>query len=156
MTDQTINDLDETLDDLADLPQNAPFPPGVHHANMYIFKSKTKVGAYSVKFKYVATLEFANPADAEAREDGYVPPKEDDEAVIFINTRKKDGTKNEFGQGQLKQIAGPIGAILGSSSVNEIVEATKNGIGVAIVTGIKPAKDGYDAAMTLSKISLMD
>lgn len=157
MTDQTLdNGLDIVLDDLADLPQNSPFPPGAHHAKMFLYKSDKKAGAYSAKFKYVATLEFANPADAEAREDGYVPPKENDESVVFINTIKKDGNPNTFGQGQLKQLAGPVGQMLGTGSVNEIVAATKNGIDVVMVTGIKPASGDYAASMTISKISLMD
>lgn len=162
MTDQTLDDgLDIVLDDLADLPQNAPFPAGAHHALMFLSKNAKKAGAYTAKFKYVGTLEFANPADAEARPtaeggDGYVPPKENDEAVIFINTVKKDGTKNEFGQGQLKQLATPVAQMLGTSSVNEVIAATKNGIGVVIVTGVKPATAEYSAAMTISKISLLD
>lgn len=157
MTDQTLDDgLDIVLDDLADLPQNAPFPAGAHHALMFLYKNAKKAGAFSAKFKYVATLEFSNPADAEAREDGYVPPKENDEAMIFINTIKKDGTKNEFGQGQLKQLATPVAQMLGTGSVNEVIAATKNGIGVVIVTGVKPATAEYSAAMTISKISLLD
>lgn len=157
MTDQTIDNLDDTLDDLADLPQSSPFPPGAHHAKLFLIKNLKKAGAYTAKFKYVATLEFANPADAEENpETGYKPPKENDEAIIFINTKKKTGEVNEYGQGQLKMFAKPIGDEIGSNSAAEVALSTKNGRDCIIVTAIKAASGEYAASMIVNKFSLMD
>jgi hypothetical protein len=44
------NLLDETLDDLADLPQVAPFPAGAHIAQMHVLPREKKPGAYLLKF----------------------------------------------------------------------------------------------------------
>lgn len=149
MTDATQMDdlLDETLDDLADLPTSAPFPSGAHLAVMTLERQKDKPTTVIAKFKYVSNMELVNP---EA-----TPPKAGDEAAIFIHTKKKDGAKNEFGQGQLKQLVMPISERTGVKSINELIELTKAGVEVAIVTGIKKAKEeGYQDAMTIVKIML--
>lgn len=147
MTAQTTNDiLDETLDDLADLPQSKPYVAGAHACKMFITRpDPKKQSSYLVKFKHVDTLELANPGD-EA-------PKPGDEAVMFIHTVKKDGQKNEFGQGQLKMILGPLSDAIGSRSISDCLGATKNGIDVVIVSGVKTQKD-YPDQMTLAKIEM--
>lgn len=147
--DQTVDSLlDETLDDLADLPSSKPFPAGAHQALMFITKpDPKKPSMYCVKFKHEAVLEMAS-ATAEA-------PKPGDEAVMFIHTKKKDGAVNEFGQGQLKMILSPLAERLGTTSIAALVEATKPGIQVGIVCAIKAAKDEYQEAMVLQKIQLV-
>ncbi len=107
---------------------------------------KKKPSSYLVKFKHVDTLELSDP--------GATPPNPDDEAVMFIHTKKKDGEKNEFGQGQLKMILAPVAAAISSTSITDCLEATKGGLDVVIVSGVKTQKD-YPDQMTLSKISLL-
>lgn len=148
MTDQ--NDdlmLDETLDDLADLPTTAPFPNGAHFAKMFITKvvKPGKPVSYAVKFVYQRVGELSDPTA--------VPPKEGDEAVVFLHTRKKDGTPNEIGQGQLKMLVEPTGAALNTRSVNEIITSIKDGVDVLIVTRVRK-QDGYPDSMAVDKFSL--
>jgi hypothetical protein len=149
MTDSTDDILvDEMLDDLADLPETAPFPPGAHTAKMFLMRQKDKPSTIIAKFKYVKEMELVNP--------NAVAPKPDDEATIFIHTKKKDGTKNEFGQGQLKMLISPIAERIGAKGVNECLESTKDGVEVAIVTGLRKSKEeGYPDAMTIVKIMLV-
>jgi hypothetical protein len=150
MSNDTSNDevlVDEMLDDLADLPSSKPFPTGAHAAKMFLSRQKDKTSTIIAKFKHTAVMELTNATD--------VAPNPGDEATIFIHTKKKDKTPNEFGQGQLKQLITPIAERIGAKSVNECLEATKDGIDVAIVTGIKKGTDGNPDQMTIAKIMLV-
>ena len=149
MSNQNQNDnlnlLDETLDDLADLPESKPYPAGAHIATMFVSRGKNP-GAYVVKFKHVSTLELANPSDSS--------PKPNDEAVVFLSTKKKDGTANSIGQGQLKQILLPLSGLFNTASVGEILEQGKAGVEVMIVTDVRKQAE-YPDSMTVKKISLV-
>lgn len=153
MTDQTMDNLlDETLDDLADLPSIAPFPAGAHRAKMFVLRkmqdNQPRPGAYVVKFEHQAVLELANATDA--------PPKEGDVAMLNIFTKKKDGTRNEIGEGQFKQILAPIAERLQIRQIGPLLDAIKDGVEVGIVTGTKKQKDPqYPDQMTLNKIELV-
>lgn len=147
---------DELLDDLADLPSIAPYPPGAHQAKMTITKKPGKPAkdgkaatapSYQAMFEYIAPMELVDPSKT--------PPNAGDKSFVNIFTKKKDGTPNEFGQGQLKLLVAPIAEKIGTSSVNEVIEASKNGIEVAIVTGIKKGQDGYQDQMTVTKLMLV-
>lgn len=144
--DDLLND--EMLDDLADLPASQPFPIGAHLVEMSLMRQKDKPSTILAKFKYKSPMELTNP---EA-----VPPKPNDECTIFIHTKKKNGEKNEFGQGQLKMLITPLSERLNIKSINELIEATKSGVEVAIVTGIKKGdtKEGYSDSMTVVKCML--
>ena len=147
MTDDVI--LDETLDDLADLPEFKPYPNGAHVATLTleIIPAKDKKPQYyKASFKYVQAAELENPTD--------VSPNPGDQFSIFLHTKKKDGTPNEIGQGQLKVLAGPIGEKLGLRSVREICEATKSGIQVMIVTKTRK-QDGYPDTMNINKCAVV-
>lgn len=147
--DQTIDMLDETLDDLADMPASQPFPAGAHACSMKVRRNPKKAGNYVVELIHQTTVELSNPAQQE--------PSPGDKSTVFISTKKKDGTVNEFGQGQLKIILTPIGAMLGTSSINEILEATQNGIDVIAVVGIRKSKDEqYDDQQDIKKVELAD
>lgn len=145
--------LDETLDDLADLPSVAPFTAGAHKVQVNVYRKKDKdgksfrPGAYLVKFTHKEVLELSQP-DA-------TPPKAGDQAMLSIFTKKKDGTANEIGQGQLKMILSPIGERLGMNSVNAILEALgEEGVEAAIVSGTKKQEGGYPDQMVLNKFML--
>jgi hypothetical protein len=155
MTDQTLDNtgmddlLDATLDDLADLPENKPFPVGAHQAKMLLSFPKIEPGkpAKSMvicKFLYTAPLELANSTDT--------PPNAGDESTLFFNLKKKDGTANTYGQGQLKmclQVLNQMG-IQGATN-RETIEMAKAGVDVAIVTGLQVYQGNSN--MTLVKIA---
>lgn len=142
--------LDSTLDDLADLPSNAAFPAGAHNATMFMSLPVPKAGKKQqvvAKFVYKSNIELANPTDAV--------PNEKDECTVFISLYKKDGDKNEFGQGQVKQLIAPMKeAGLQLATTREYIEATKQGVDVMIVTGTRD----YNGTpqMTIVKIELAE
>lgn len=149
MTDQneTLDMLDATLDDLADLPSNQPFPAGAHQVKLKVRRNPKKTGSYVVEMVHQATIELSSP-DA-------VEPKEGDKSTVFISTKKKDGSVNEFGQGQLKIVLKPIGAALNTSSIGEILEATKDGVDAVVVVGIRKSKDEqYDDQQDIKSVQL--
>ena len=147
MNDQTLDQLDETLDDLADLPSSKPWPAGAYEATVKISRMPKKAGSYAINLTCVQPIELADPA-AE-------PPAEGDQSAVFIHTMKKDGNKNEFGQGQLKIVLKPIGAMLGTSSINEILEATKDGVDAVVVVGVRKSKDEqYDDQQDIKSVNL--
>jgi|SRR6188768_149034 len=160
MTDETLNQsqsdemlLDETLDDLADLPAVAPYPAGTHLAKMIITKKpgKTEKGVtappfYMVLFEYVNVMELADSSK--------IPPNAGDKAFVNCYTKKADGTPNEFGQGQLKLLLAPLQEKLNTASVLALCEATKNGVEVIITSGINKGKNGYNDQMTVVKCTL--
>ena len=141
--------LDETLDDLADLPENKPFPGGVHRVDLSIRRNAKKAGQFIVEMKHKEVIELANPNEEHL-------PKEGDKATVFIATKKKDGTPNEFGQGQLKLIMSPLAAMLGTKNIGEIVEGTKNGVECAVLVSIRKDKTGeYDDQQEIKKVEVM-
>lgn len=148
MSDNMDQLLDETLDDLADLPSSAPFTPGAHVCDMTITRPDVakKPGSYLVRFKHKGQCELTDPTAT--------PPKAGDEALLFIHTKKKDGAVNEFGQGQLKMILTPLAERLQTKSIGALVEATKSGIEVGIVSGVKKQDGNYPDQMTLLKLQL--
>ncbi len=147
--DETMDMLDETLDDLADMPETKPFAAGAHLASVKIKRNTKKAGSYVVEMTHKAVIELSNPADNE--------PKEGDKSTLFISTKKKDGTVNEFGQGQIKLFLKPVGAMLGTGSINDCLAATKDGLDMIVVCGIRKSKDEqYDDQQSVSKVELAE
>lgn len=145
--DETMDMLDETLDDLADLPETKPFPAGAHLASVKIKRNTKKAGSYVVEMTHKMVVEMSNPADTE--------PAEGDQSTIFISTKKKDGTANEIGQGQLKMFFKPIAAMLNTNSINECIAATKDGLDMVVVCGIRKGNEQYpNDQQTVAKVEL--
>lgn len=141
------NILDATLDDLADLPEQKAFPAGVHKATMFITLPPPKPGKKQMivaKFAHQEAIELVNPADTS--------PNPGDEATIFIHIYTKEGKANEIGQGQLKMLLKPLQEAGLSGNTRELIEQTKPGVDVIIVTGQKDYQG--TPQMTLSKIEL--
>lgn len=154
---ETINDLlDETIDDLADAPENKPFPNGAHQVSIKIKRAtdsnkKPKPGAYIVDLKHIATLELVDP---ETPEDQLAKPN--DTFSVWFNTLTKEGKKNEFAQGAFKKILKPIAVALEMGTIPEVIEATKDGIEVVIVTKIRKSKDPqYADSMNIEKLEVI-
>lgn len=144
--DETIDGLDETLDDLADAPSTQLWPNGAHAASIKINRGK-KAGSYIFNCTYQGAVELTNPSDTE--------PAPGDQTAVFIHTRTKDGGVNTFGQGQLKKLLIPLGAALNTNQIPEIIEATKNGLDVILVTKIRKSKDpAYEDSQEIVKLEV--
>lgn len=140
--------LDETLDDLADLPSTKPFPAGAHAVDLTVKRNPNKKpGSYIVEMVYVEPIEVG--ADVEL-------PNAGDKSTVFISTMKKDGTKNEFGQGQLKLIMAPLADLYGTKSIGEIITQCASGVRCAVVTAIRKDKTGeYDDQQSIKAVQVM-
>lgn len=155
---ETLNELlDETIDDLADLPETKPFPNGAHNINVKVKravddKKQPKPGVYIIECTYNELAELSDPDTPEEQ-----LAKPGDQCAVWIYTRKKDGTPNEFGQGQLKVILKPIATALQVSTVGQVIEATeKNGIECIAVTKIRKSKDAqYSDSMQIDKLEVL-
>lgn len=122
--------LDLTLDDLEALPTFTPFSPGAHRVTA-TFEEREINGkkAVELSFKFLETLELANPQDAA--------PKEGDTSnTMFM-------LDNEYGRGNLKKCATPFGEALGFSTIREIVEGVKE-VECVIITSIRKDKTDPD------------
>ena len=102
--------LDMTLDDLEDLPTFEPYPAGVHRCLVNMEeKIINENKSIEISLKLVETLELAEPTKDEAPAEG-------------STTSVLCGLGNEWGRGELKKIATPIGVALGTSSIREVIE----------------------------------
>lgn len=124
--------LDATLDDLADMPEFKPFPAGAHRCTIE-FEVKDVGGIPSVGLKLTAieTMELANPEDT--------PVKAGDSTEVLFMLKKKDGTTNELGQGQFKEILKPLAAHFNTATNRATMEAAK-GAECLVVTVIREDK----------------
>lgn len=148
--DQDLNLLDETLDDLADLPKQTPYPAGAYLVSLKITRSDKKPSTYIINMTHKDTIELANPNTPEDE-----IPAEGDQSAVFIHTRKKDGTANEIGQGQLKTVLRPIAEALETNNIGEVMEATKKGLDVIVVVKVRKDKTGqYDDSQDIVKVEL--
>lgn len=140
--------LDETLDDLADLPQTKPFPAGAHAVDLSVKRNANKPNSYIVEMVYVEPIEVSS-ADAEI-------PAPGDKSAIFIATKKKEGTPNEFGQGQLKLVMTPLAALYDTKSIAQIIEQSKTPVRCAVVVGVRKDKSGeYDDQQNIKAVQVM-
>lgn len=152
MTDQneTLDMLDETLDDLADLPESKPFPAGAHLCTVHVRRNTNKPGSYVVELVHKEVIELSSPVEDES-----LLPKPGDKSTVFISTKKKDGTVNEFGQGQLKLVLKPMAEVANSTSISEILDAIKSGVDCGVVVGIRKSKDPqYDDQQSIISLSV--
>jgi hypothetical protein len=121
--------LDSTLDDLADMPEFKPFPAGAHRATIHMeVKLVNEIPSLDIKLTGIETVELANPEDQ--------PLKEGDSTNQLIMLKKKDGTKNEFSEGKMKELLKPLAAQFGTSTNRETIEAS-NGAEVLVVTKLR-------------------
>lgn len=119
--------LDANLDDLADLPEFADFPAGVHRCTVGISKKEINGKPYmEVKLTGVETVELSKP-----EEDKPISAGQTSSALYSL--------ENEFGQGAFKKLVAPLAAHLGVSSIRELVEQVP-GTEVEAVTSFRKGK----------------
>lgn len=123
--------LDTTLDDLEDLPEFKPFPPGAHKVLATFVQEKINDSdAIKLDLKIMETIELVNPDEDE-------PPKEGDESgTIFL-------LDNEYGRGNLKRLSAPFKDAMGLTTIRSVIEEVKN-IECIVITGIRKDKNDPD------------
>ena len=131
MSENIASLLDASIDDLADLPEFAVYPAGVHTVNIdWEQKEVNKHPSVELKMTLVETVELANPGDDKPLTAGA------EASVLFM-------LDNEFGQGNLKDVMKVLAGICGTSKISETMEAAK-GLEVTVVVKTKPDKKDPD------------
>lgn len=129
--------LDGTLDDLADVPAFKPFPAGSHRCTV-TFEAKKVSDIPSIEMSIVGieTVELSNEGDT--------PIAAGDKTSVLYMLKKKDGSANELGQGQLKaNILAPLQAHFGTASNPETLAAAQN-CEVLLTTKVRTDKRDAD------------
>lgn len=128
MSNQDFNSLlDANLDDLADLPEFANFPAGVHSCTVDILqKTINNKPAMEVKLTAIETVELSKP-----EEDKPVNAGQTSSSAYFLD--------NEFGQGAFKKLVAPLASTLGVSSIRDLLEDVA-GTKVEAVTSFRKGK----------------
>jgi hypothetical protein len=131
--------LDATLDDLADLPEFAPYPAGAHKVIIELeSKEVNKHPSIELKLKAIETLELADPTNSHPLAAGA------ESSVLFM-------LDNEFAQGSMKKVLRPLQEHLGVSSLRDIIAQSK-GMEVTVVTNVRWNKDKTQAYTNVTKI----
>lgn len=115
--------LDATLDDLADMPEFAVCPAGVHLQEVSSWEEDGTV--IYINLKHQETEELADPTATP------LP------AGTTVNLRLDQA--NEYGQGDLKKFLKALRPSVGGDTVREILENSK-GTQVRNVTTLRPDK----------------
>lgn len=120
--------LDGTLDDLEDMPENKPFPPGAHRVTLSMsLKEINKKKCVEIALKAVETMELADP-------DNYEPLVEGDETNVLCFLTSK------FGQGTFKMLGEVLAPALGTTSNRETIEAAQDIECIVLTTSDKEGK----------------
>jgi len=136
------NLLDETLDDIEDLPEYKSFPKGSYKLSVTMSaKEVNDKPAVEMEMKCLEVLELAD-ADAAA------PAEGDTSSILFF-------LDNPFGKGKLKKAATPLAESLGASSVREIVEACQGIECVAVLKQTVNKKDADSPYQELVEIAVV-
>lgn len=131
--------LEGSIDDLADMPEFAVYPNGVHKV-IINWESKTvnKHPSLELKMKAVETVELANPAESAPLAAGT------ESSVLFM-------LDNEFGQGKMKAIMVVLAAHFGTKSIKQTMEASQ-GAEVQVVTKVRENKDKTQKYTDVTKV----
>jgi len=130
--------LDSSIDDLADLPEFAVYPNGVHRVIINFEKKEVnKHPSVEMKMKALETVELANAGDT--------PLEAGTEASVLYML------DNEFGQGSFKAIMKTLGEATGAGKISEIMEAAQ-GMEVQVVCKVRQNKDKTQSYTGVTKI----
>lgn len=143
---QSANILDETLDDLADLPEWKPFPAGVHRVILGFKESKSSAGnpIVSATLRHMETLELKNPTDE--------PPKRGDETSVMYTLNQ------EIGQGKFKVLMKEIVKGLNKdpkTSLRKLIQECQS-VDCVVVTQIRENKDKTQKFTDIVEIAFPD
>jgi len=131
--------LDGTLDDLADMPSNVPYPAGAHQV-LASFELKEIGGksAVELSFVYVEVLDLNDANDV-------APKAGDTSSTLFF-------LDSDYGQGAFKKAAAAFSE-LGFASNRELIEGVKS-IECAITSTVR--EDKRDPANIKHHLSLKE
>lgn len=130
--------LDSTIDDLADLPEFAVFPNGVHKVVIkWESKEVNKHPCLELGMTAVETVELANAADTPLVAGAT-------SSVLFM-------LDNEFGQGKMKSLMQTLATAVGTKSIRETMEAS-NGMEVQVVCKVRQNKDKTQSYTDVTKV----
>ena len=131
--------LDVSLDDLADLPEFADFPAGVHRCTVSITKKEVNSKpAMEVKLTGIETVELSKP-----EEDKPINAGQTSSSLYFLD--------NEFGQGAFKKLVAPLAAHLGVGNLRELIEQVE-GTEVEAVTSFRKNKKTDELYFEIKKL----
>ena len=136
-----FNLLDQTLDDLADLPEFKLYPNGAHTVTIQ-FEEKTINNHPCVELSMIAvrTEELSNPSDTELTAG-------DTGSVLYM-------LDNEFGQGALKNLLKPLGQHFGISNLREIMDASAM-LECLVVTKQRQNKEKTQSYMSVTSLTVV-
>lgn len=131
--------LEGSIDDLADLPEFAVFPNGVHKVVIkWESKEVNKHPCLELGMTAVETVELANATDDVPLVAGATS------SVLFM-------LDNEFGQGKMKTVMAALAAACGTKSIKETMEAS-NGMEVQVVCKVRQNKDKTQSYTDVTKV----
>ena len=150
MTD--LNDsfdfLDSTVDDLADLPEFKPYPLGSYIFTFAgwdtLFNDKKKPTGVELEFSLRSVLEMADPEEMAT-----FNAEEGRKWKTRILVKKKDGGRNEFGEGQLKNFLNVLRERFPGESTREILDG---GVGSDLAITLKQRADKNDREKIYNEI----
>lgn len=124
--------LDSTLDDIKDLPEFKPFPPGAHRALASLeLKEVNDKPCVEMKLKGKETIQLSNPTEHTVIKEG------DEASVLFM-------LDNEFGRGNMKKTLKPLQEALGAATTRDLIEQCQD-VEVLIVTSFAKNKNDPDS-----------
>lgn len=139
--------LDSTLDDLADMPEFKPFPPGAHRCTFdFVAKTVNNKPAVELKFTAIETAESSDPNGA------VVTPGQTTNILLLL--RNNDGTRNEIAEGQLKMVVSALKETFPGNNNGEILTAAK-GAEVLLVSKIRVNKTNGTENTALVSLSVI-
>jgi len=138
-TNQSLDSLlDSNIDDLADLPEFAVFPNGVHRVTInWESKEVNKHPCLELKMTALETVELANAADTPLAAGT-------ESSVLFM-------LDNEFGQGKMKEVMKVLAEACGTKSIKETMEVSK-GMEVQVVTKVRQNKEKTQSYTDVTKV----
>lgn len=130
--------LDSSIDDLADLPEFAVFPNGVHRVRIdWESKEVNKHPCLELKMTLLETIEQANAADTP------LAPGAESSVLYMLD--------NEFGQGKMKEVMKVLAAACGTTQIKQTIEASK-GMEVQVVTKVRQNKEKTQSYTDVTKV----
>ena len=128
--------LDGTLDDLKDVPAFKVFAPGAHKVKInWTMKDISGQKAPEIKLTHIETLELSDASQT--------PPEVGDECAMAFLFKNKDGTRNEFAEGNFKAILTGLKSLAPEGSTPRAIMEASEGAEVMVATDVR-LKDKKD------------
>lgn len=133
--------LNASMDDLEDLPPIGVPPSG--HYNLTVSFGVKEIGEGESKKEVIAAEYIVDAVNELRNNDEADDVKPGQQFTEFFHLTKKDGTKNVFGIGTLKERLKPFQARFNSNNIGELVKETKQ-IAIAATVVRKVNKKNED------------